>query len=413
MDKKKLLGGILGIILGFVFSIPWILCYIHLEMIVTYLALIIGFGILWGYKLVNKQAYRNNKLIAYLFITSVLVIIIDTLIVIPVALLLREDLNVSIDLIKYVYSNDEFFAGIIGDLIISILFTIIGVLPVINKLQIEGKGEAIPISYEEFKNKVKEIFTRHDALEKEQAIDKEIIEKELEELNYKNSFYYFDKMKSSFLIGSNGTKKWYYNEKNESKSKVAIKWFIMLVIVFLVSAGVTWLVLDKTENNEDSYPKQEINYNISKYNTQELAEGVTIDIPDYMFFYNSEYDEGSSTEYYIYLPKSVKNGIFNSIEIYYYYDYVIGEDEIELFKSYLENNFETESYNIIESKTMDINNRKVVHIKIDEMLENCITNSYFVIGEEQVVELYFTSIENIQQEKFDSITNDIIKTIKL
>lgn len=413
MDKKKLLGGILGIILGFVFSIPWILCYIHLEMIVSYLALIIGFGILWGYKLVNKKAYKSNKLIAYLFITSILVIIVDTLIVIPVALLLKEDLNISIDLIKYVYSNDEFFAGIIGDLIISILFTIIGVLPVINKLQIEGKGEATPISYEEFKNKVKEIFIKHDALEKEQAIDKEIIEKELEELNYKNSFYYFDKMKSSFLIGSNGTKKWYYNEKNESKLKVAIKWIIMLVIVVLVSGSVTWLVLDKTENNEYSKSKEEINYNISAYTTQELAEGVTIDLPDYMFLYNSEHDDEADTEDYSYLPRNIKDSIFDSIEIYYYYDYPIQDDEVELFKSFVESNFATNNYNVIESEITEINSKNVIYFKLSGIIEDCTTNSYFVLGEDQVVELYFTCSENIDQEKFNSITNEIIKTIKL
>ena len=382
-------------------------------MIVSYLALIIGFGILWGYKLINKKAYKSNKLIAYLFITSILVIIIDTLIVIPVALLLKEDLNVSIDLIKYVYSNDEFFAGIIGDLIISILFTIIGVLPVINKLQIEGKGEAIPISYEEFKNKVKEIFAKHDALEKEQAIDKEIIEKELEELNYKNSFYYFDKMKSSFLIGSNGTKKWYYNEKNESKLKVTIKWIIMLAIVVLVSGSVTWLVLDKTENNEDSKSKEEINYNISAYNTQELAEGVTIDLPDYMFLYNSEHDEEANTEDYSYLPRNIKDSIFDSIEIYYYYDYPIKDDEVELFKSFLESNFATNNYNIVESEITKINSKNVIYFKLSGIIENCTTNSYFVLGEDQVVELYFTCSENIDQEKFNSITNEIIKTIKL
>ena len=382
-------------------------------MIVSYLALIIGFGILWGYKLVNKKAYKSNKLIAYLFITSILVIIVDTLIVIPVALLLKEDLNISIDLIKYVYSNDEFFAGIIGDLIISILFTIIGVLPVINKLQIEGKGEATPISYEEFKNKVKEIFIKHDALEKEQAIDKEIIEKELEELNYKNSFYYFDKMKSSFLIGSNGTKKWYYNEKNESKLKVAIKWIIMLVIVVLVSGSVTWLVLDKTENNEYSKSKEEINYNISAYTTQELAEGVTIDLPDYMFLYNSEHDDEADTEDYSYLPRNIKDSIFDSIEIYYYYDYPIQDDEVELFKSFVESNFATNNYNVIESEITEINSKNVIYFKLSGIIEDCTTNSYFVLGEDQVVELYFTCSENIDQEKFNSITNEIIKTIKL
>ena len=192
MDKKKILGGVLGIILGFVFSIPWILCYIHLEMIVSYLALIIGFGILLGYKMVNKKVYRTNKFVIYLFVTAILIIVVDTLIVIPVISLLRENLNISIELLMYLYSNKEVFSGVIGDLVISVLFTIIGVFPIINKLGTEGMGEQKKVTYEEFVQKVKEIYEKHDALQKENAVENEIINKEIEELNLNNTLYFLN-----------------------------------------------------------------------------------------------------------------------------------------------------------------------------------------------------------------------------
>ena len=405
MEKKKILGGILGILMGFVFSIPWILCYIYLESIVAYLALLIGFGILLGYKLVNKKAYKTNKFIAYLFATSILIIIVNTLIVIPVISLLKENVNVSMELLMYLYSNKEVFSGVVSDLVISILFTIIGVFPIINKLGIEGKEEQKEVSYEEFVQKVKEIYEKHDALQKENAIENKIINKEIEELNFKNTLYYLEKMKTNFLIGSNGLKKSYYNEKNENKKTANIKKtiFFIVLIVIGVALGIGLVALE-TENDV----AQEYNYEIS-YKKHDLLNNISIDLPDYMFLQESE-EENEGEMYYCFLPKNINKSIFQYIEINQY-DIVIFEDEyIENFIDYSKEFYRELNYTVLGDSVEEIDNEKTVFFELEDS-EGSILYCYTCRKGNGTQEIYFTLNENVDKTQAKEAAINILKTL--
>ena len=407
MEKKKILGGILGILMGFIFSIPWILCYIYLERIIAYLALLIGFGILLGYKLVNKKAYKTNKFIAYLFATSILIIIVNTLIVIPVISLLKENVNVSMELLMYLYSNKEVFGGVVSDLVISVLFTIIGVFPIINKLGIEGKEEQKEVSYEEFAQKVKEIYEKHDALQKENAVENKIINKEIEELNFKNTLYYLERMKTNFLIGSNGLKKSYYNEKNENKKTANIKKVRLFVgiIIIGIALGIGLVALD-TETENDVV--QEYNYEIS-YKKHELSNDTSIDLPDYMFLQESEEQEDGGM-YYCFLPKNINKSVFQYIEINEYETVIFEDEYIEEFIDYSKEFYSELNCTVLESGVEEINNEKIVFFEFEDS-EESIVYCYTCRKGNETQEIYFTLNDNVDKVEVKEAIINIVKTL--
>lgn len=410
MDKKKLLGGLLGILLGFIFSIPWILCYIYLKRIVVYLAIIIGFGILLGYKTVNKNVYRNNKFIAYLFISSVLIIVINTLIVIPIAILLKENVNISTDFLLYLYSDKEVFSGIIYDLVISILFAIIGVFPIINKLGTEGKGEQQEVTYEEFAKTMKELYIKYNALEKQNAIENKVINEEIEQFNYKNTLRYLEQMKTNFLICSNGIGKSYYNEKNENKKSASKKKIILYTSIILIGIAIgIFLGLMDTEQNNNVVQEQskEISYEI-QYEKQELSD-ISIDLPDYMFLQNSE--EIEDRKYYYFLPKNINKTIFKCIEINEYDYLIFGDEQIEEFIKYSEEFYTELKYKILENRIEEVNSSMMIFFKIQDSEEN-IVYCYTCRVNNQTQEIYFTLNDNVDENKIKEIINNIIKTIK-
>lgn len=408
MEKKKILGGILGILMGFIFSIPWILCYIYLERIVAYLALLIGFGILLGYKLVNKKAYKTNKFIAYLFATSILIIIVNTLIVIPVISLLKENVNVSMELLMYLYSNKEVFGGVVSDLVISVLFTIIGVFPIINKLGIEGKEEQKEVSYEEFAEKVKEIYEKHDALQKENAVENKIINKEIEELNFKNTLYYLERMKTNFLIGSNGLKKSYYNEKNENKKTANVKKVIFFIctITLGVALGIGLVALD-TETENDNVV-QEYNYEIN-YKKHDLSNDISIDLPDYMFLQESEEQEDGGM-YYCFLPKNINKSVFQYIEINEYETVIFEDEYIEEFIDYSKEFYEELNFTVLESGVEEINNKQIVFFEFKDS-EGSLVYCYSCREGNGTQEIYFTLNENADKTESREVITNILKTL--
>ena len=66
---KKIAKYFTGILGGLIFSIPWLLVYVFLNLSVGYLDCLIVFGIVLGYKLVNKDIYNDTKTRIYLIIS--------------------------------------------------------------------------------------------------------------------------------------------------------------------------------------------------------------------------------------------------------------------------------------------------------------------------------------------------------
>lgn len=133
------LFGIIGSILGgLVASLPWIIMYVYVEMMWSFMAFLIGYGAFLGYKLFKGK--MDIKVPYIIGIVSIIVIIFTTLYVIPALLIIKEGLTPNFEILSLLYSNSEFKSAIIKDLIFAVLFTILGVSGIFKTLKNQAKN---------------------------------------------------------------------------------------------------------------------------------------------------------------------------------------------------------------------------------------------------------------------------------
>lgn len=139
------LFGIIGSILGgLVASLPWIIMYVYVEMMWSFMAFLIGYGAFLGYKLFKGK--MDIKVPYIIGIVSIIVIIFTTLYVIPALLIIKEGLTPSFEILSLLYSNTEFKSAIIKDLIFAVLFTVLGVSGIFKTLKKQAKnGEELTL----------------------------------------------------------------------------------------------------------------------------------------------------------------------------------------------------------------------------------------------------------------------------
>ncbi len=139
------LFGIIGSILGgLVASLPWIIMYVYVEMMWSFMAFLIGYGAFLGYKLFKGK--MDIKVPYIIGIVSIIVIIFTTLYVIPALLIIKEGLTPSFEILSLLYSNTEFKSAIIKDLIFAVLFTVLGVSGIFKTLKSQAKnGEELTL----------------------------------------------------------------------------------------------------------------------------------------------------------------------------------------------------------------------------------------------------------------------------
>lgn len=137
--------GIIGSILGgLVASLPWIIMYVYLEMMWSFMAFLIGYGAFLGYKLFKGK--MDIKVPYIIGIVSIIVIIFTTLYVIPALLIIKEGLTPNFEILSLLYSNSEFKSAIIKDLIFAVLFTVLGVSGIFKTLKNQAKnGEELTL----------------------------------------------------------------------------------------------------------------------------------------------------------------------------------------------------------------------------------------------------------------------------
>ena len=139
-DENNNLLGILGAILGaFVGAIPWILVYVYGNLMFSILAFIIALVSFKGYTLLKGKVTKNTPVI--IGVISVLTVIISTLIIIPGLILAKKGFDVNIKSIISLYNSSTFVFAIIRDLVIAIIFTILGISGVINQIKAKGLDE--------------------------------------------------------------------------------------------------------------------------------------------------------------------------------------------------------------------------------------------------------------------------------
>lgn len=137
--------GILGAILGgIVASIPWILMYVYLEILWSFMALIIGYGAFIGYK--TFKGKMDIKVPYIIGIISIIVVVFVTLYVIPCLLIIKEGITPTSEVISFLYSDTEFKGAIIQDLIFALLFTVLGVSGIFKTLKTQAQnGEELTL----------------------------------------------------------------------------------------------------------------------------------------------------------------------------------------------------------------------------------------------------------------------------
>ncbi len=254
-EKKEVKGsyitGIIGAIIGgLIATVPWILMYVYGNMMLSALAIIIAAGEFYGYKLFKGK--MTKALPAIIMVISVLIVALTTFGVIPAILLHNNELTVSMDTMKLLYSDSDFIDGITRDGLIAIVFTLLGASAItanIKKKLQEGETENIDLGnaekIEKAKNsaieKVKPIFEKYNAVEKENGILKDDLNAEINESpELKEALSYLKSL--GIVKKSNG--RFYYSqeaegkqtlEKRKKKSKIIT--IVIAVIFVLVIVG--------------------------------------------------------------------------------------------------------------------------------------------------------------------------------
>lgn len=164
-NNNGYLLGILGAILGgLVASLPWIIMYVYLEMMWSFMAFLIGYGAFLGYKLFKGK--MDIKVPYIIGIVSLVVIIFTTLYVIPSLLVIKEGVTPSFEVLKLLYSNSEFAGAIIQDLIFAVLFTVLGVSGIFKTLKEQAKnGEELTLRKTPKEGKDNKKATKKDSKE--------------------------------------------------------------------------------------------------------------------------------------------------------------------------------------------------------------------------------------------------------
>lgn len=257
MEKKakgNYLTGILGAVIGgLIATIPWILMYVYGDMMLSALSIVIAAGEFYGYKLFKGKV--TKKLPIIIMVLAILIVVLTTLVIIPVFLLMNEGVNISIDAIKVLYEKEEFTQAIIKDTVIAVIFTLLGASVItanIKKQLKDGNVDDIDLTNtkeaEELKNKaiekIKPIFERFNAMEKEHGILKDELNAEVsenEELKIA-----LTTLKTYKIVKKAGGR-FYYSEESENKqlktknkntSKIATV-VIAVVLVAIMVAVVT------------------------------------------------------------------------------------------------------------------------------------------------------------------------------
>ncbi len=254
--------GILGAILGgLVASIPWILVYIYGNVMMSVLSIIIAVGVFYGYKLFGGKVTKSLPIT--IIIISVLIVIFTTLVSIPVFFIHSEGVDVSFNAIKILYEDMDFLEGISSDAIIATIFTIFGSSVIsanIKKKIANGETENIDLSNtEEVKkikldsiSKIKPIFEKFNAVEKENGILKDELYAELNEnaelkmaFNNLKSFGIIKKSKGRFYYSIEAEDK-----QIKAKKKINSKALTLIMGIIFICTMIGVVAYNEVNNNK-------------------------------------------------------------------------------------------------------------------------------------------------------------------
>lgn len=330
--KGSYITGTIGAILGgAVASIPWILVYSFGNMIVAALALLIAGGAFLGYKLFRGRIGKG--LPAIITLVSIIVVTVVTLVVCPIILMAKEGVEVSVFNLKMLYSSSEMKAAIVQDLMMSLLFTGLGIASIVRSISIQIKKGASAeklqfntnaVMEEQRKDikekvaKIKEICTSLNCMSKEKTVTKQEIMNELEmthNIERKKAKQYFSIIKAAKLLRKHKGK--YYYDETDEQVKINKICSIdntngstgtllgIIIAALLISLIATTIIMGTGEKY--TIPETDLELNISNsqilYSTQEeLTEYFGAEYAQYYKFaiLDNVDLESANSEYEIY-----------------------------------------------------------------------------------------------------------------
>lgn len=271
MEKNNYLKGVIAAFIGgLIFGLPWVLIYIYAGYILSLLASLIAFGAYLFYKKAKAKVTKKTSVI--IGIISFLVVTLLTFIVIPSWLVLREGHNLSY--IFDLYQNGGFLKAILGDYIISVIFTFLGISGVISNINKEAYNvsDNDEISYEEKLKKLEKIYAEHNAFDKKNAIPNTVV---LYSFKVNNNYMFLKEMINKGIVLTKGNKSYFdiesinNEERKESNAKKThIKNNVRNGLITLLVIFVAFILILL-------FSSDEVNYKTYKYNN------ISLSLPDY------------------------------------------------------------------------------------------------------------------------------------
>ena len=228
--KKYLLGILGGLLGGLIGAIPWVLVYVYANFMFSMLAIIVALGVNFGYRKFGGPVDKKAPfIIAGL---SLLSVTIATLVVIPALLGYNELGYMNMEVFKALYTIPEFVSALMGDYVISIAFTVLGIWGTISNLKKEvGTSKAKDKNFEsEDILRIEEYFLNKGATNMEKAITIKTVDRFLKEDGLKNAFNY---LKTVGRIKKKDDK-CYLIEATKKSNQYLIFGIVLIIIVFLV-----------------------------------------------------------------------------------------------------------------------------------------------------------------------------------
>lgn len=253
-DKKvkgSFVTGLIGAVIGgLIATIPWILMYVYGNMMLSALSIVIAAGEFYGYKLFNGKI--TKKLPITIMILAILIVALTTLVIIPAFLIMNEGVNVTIESIKTLYQNEQFSQAIIKDSIVAIVFTLLGASVItanikrqlqngnIDDIDLSNSKEAEALKKDAIK-KIKPIFEKFNAMEKEHGILKDELNAEVEKdeelktaLNTLKAYKIVKKSSGRFYYSTESEDK-QIKTKNKKTSKIVTILIAVLLVITMVA----------------------------------------------------------------------------------------------------------------------------------------------------------------------------------
>lgn len=293
---NRYLLGILGAFLGaLVATIPWILMYVYGNMILSALAIVIAIGALKGYQIFKGKI--DNKLPIVISVVSLLAVVLATLVITPMLLIIQEGEAPTIANLKLLYSYDEFSAAIMHDFIISVVFTILGISGVVANVKRKINESDEPLSEIKISDTlssnqamangnpdavtVKDIFVKHNAMSKQNAITKDVILSEIGSIE--NGRQIFNTLKTQQIIRKSKGK-YYFSEKAENSVMYRfgiIFGKIMLIILLVVVIGTYLIYSFSSSSNVTNQNTTNRNNATNQSNSSDTTKSDVHDLTDF------------------------------------------------------------------------------------------------------------------------------------